>query len=214
MAQATGRGAKPCHPRTINTRACASSLLWQAVPELLIRRYRVAQASILQARAGAKTGSSAIARLVRPHTYPRPGRHTLGLLSVTPCTNRGGLLCTSPLTFLVDEQVIAPMCSTTRTRNGFQYEMLPIALNSQDTSSRALCNAMLAISAYHYLGSAAALPYKVNTMRALSMSLTATSTGHPAEIMEAQLAACMMLSMYSVSNHNRVKPPPFGAENS
>ena len=59
---------------------------------------------------------------------------------------------------------------------------------------------MLAISAYHRFGSEAALPYKINALRILSESLAAGSTqiNHSAETMETQLAACMMLCMYSV----------------
>ena len=143
---------------------------------------------------GAEAGCTADRRLVDPHSYTRPGRDAPHLLSVDH-HHSSWLSYTNAL---LDEQVIAPMCSTTRARNGFRYEMLPIALDSQDPSRAALCNAMLAISAYHHLGPHAAVPYKIDALHALSASLAVAPTQHSGATMEAQLAACMMLSMYSV----------------
>lgn len=71
-----------------------------------------------------------------------------------------------------------------------------MALSSKDASSLALCDAMLAISAFHHLGREAALPYKLSALRRLSNSLSVRLSSPDA--IDAELAACMMLCMYSV----------------
>ncbi|KAH6962350.1 fungal-specific transcription factor domain-containing protein [Ilyonectria sp. MPI-CAGE-AT-0026] len=94
------------------------------------------------------------------------------------------------------ENVISPMVSTTQARNGFSTEILPMALSREDACSSALCNALLAISAFHHLGREAALPYKLSALRRLSNSLSVRLSSPDA--IDAELAACMMLCMYSV----------------
>ncbi|KAH7166529.1 fungal-specific transcription factor domain-containing protein [Dactylonectria macrodidyma] len=96
------------------------------------------------------------------------------------------------------EAVISSMVSTTRANNGFRTAILPMALSCQSLPAMALCSAMLAISAYHHLGSKSAIPYKMNALRWLSESLLATGAESGGGVSEAQLAACMMLCMYSV----------------
>ncbi|KAH7140025.1 fungal-specific transcription factor domain-containing protein [Dactylonectria estremocensis] len=96
------------------------------------------------------------------------------------------------------EKVISSMVSTTRANNGFCTEILPMALSCQSPPAMALCSAMLAIAAYHHLGAKAAMPYKTNALRWLSESLVVTRADSGGEVSEAQLAACMMLCMYSV----------------
>ncbi|KAH6884386.1 fungal-specific transcription factor domain-containing protein [Thelonectria olida] len=95
------------------------------------------------------------------------------------------------------EKVISPMISTTQARNGFCTEILPMALFSQAASASALRNPLLSISAFRHLSRAATLPYKMNALRQLSDSVTA-SRCRPSEDVDAQLAACMMMSMQGV----------------
>ncbi|KAF4967573.1 hypothetical protein FSARC_4870 [Fusarium sarcochroum] len=92
------------------------------------------------------------------------------------------------------------MVSTTRSRNGFSIELLPHVLSNQSASALSLCNAMLAIAAFHRSGPKAALRYKSNSTRYLIQSFD-TSQGSQwsgNEVSETQIAACMMLCMYSV----------------
>ncbi|CRK34985.1 hypothetical protein BN1708_006608, partial [Verticillium longisporum] len=96
------------------------------------------------------------------------------------------------------EQIIAPMCSTTRARNGFHDHIMPVVLSCRDGSATALCSSLLAISAYHHQGPGSALKYKISAIKGLHESLTASSSfGWNADA-EAQLATTMMLCMYSV----------------
>ncbi|CAK1356362.1 unnamed protein product [Cercospora beticola] len=96
------------------------------------------------------------------------------------------------------EQIIAPMCSTTRAWNGFQFQVLPMALSSRDKVSRSLCNSMLAISAHHRQLPGAALAYKVAAMKGLHESVTTLGGGLCVVSPETTLATAMMLCMYSV----------------
>ena len=108
-----------------------------------------------------------------------------------------------------DERNITVMISTTHAPNGFRSDLLPMALSARDESSNALCNAMLAVSAYHISGSEAALPYKTNAVRSLYDSLGsnmfdgseqgAYGDTSKQEIIDTQIAASMMLCVYSVS---------------
>lgn len=99
------------------------------------------------------------------------------------------------------------MVSTVHIKNGFRTELLPMALCRSDASSAALCNAMLAVSAFHHNGPEAALPYKADAVRHLSDSLAAGPSGP--EMLETQVAASMMLCVYSVSSPVLdLVPPP------
>ena len=93
------------------------------------------------------------------------------------------------------------MCSTTRTRNGFHDQILPVVLSCRDTSTTALCNSMLAIAAHHRQEPGAALAYKIKAIKYLHESLAAPSGGVLVADAEARLATSMMLSMYSVSSY-------------
>ncbi|KAJ3525201.1 hypothetical protein NM208_g11740 [Fusarium decemcellulare] len=124
-----------------------------------------------------------------------PPRPSLSLH--TPLLGQDGML----LSYY--KNVISPMVSTTRSRNGFSTELLPQALSSRSASASALFNAMLSISAFHRFGSKAALVYKSNAVRflfkAIRERLTSSSlTRRSSRDAETQLAACMMLCMYSV----------------
>lgn len=73
----------------------------------------------------------------------------------------------------------------------------------------ALCNAIMAVSAYHNHGSEAALPYKSNAVRNLydSLRLEGVSTNSglsvldtgEGDVLDTQIATSMMLCVYSVS---------------
>jgi hypothetical protein len=90
------------------------------------------------------------------------------------------------------------MVSTTSARNGFSNEMLPMALSCRDASALALSNAMLAISAYHHLGPESAARYKLDAVSRLSESLSGHDSLTYSHVSDVQLAACLMLAMYSV----------------
>ncbi|KAJ0108792.1 uncharacterized protein J7T55_011283 [Diaporthe amygdali] len=96
------------------------------------------------------------------------------------------------------EQIIAPMCSTTRALNGFRHHILSIALSRRDRATRALCRSMLAIAAHHRQRPRAALTHKTGAMKALYESLAAPSDDDSVLGAEAQLATSMMLCMYDV----------------
>ncbi|KAH7171466.1 fungal-specific transcription factor domain-containing protein [Dactylonectria macrodidyma] len=119
--------------------------------------------------------------LVRKH--PRPSRS----ISLHPVVGQDAML----LSYY--EGCVATMISTTHTRNGFHHDILPMALASSDPASSALCNAMLAISAYHSSGALAALPYKTSAVSNLSKALVSSSGAT-----EIQMAASMMLCVYNV----------------
>ena len=94
------------------------------------------------------------------------------------------------------------MISTTNAQNGFRNDLLPMALATPpDPAASALCNAMLAVAAHHTLGSAAALPYQARAVSHLSRALGAGSE----EATEIQMAASMMLCVYSVRLPTRRK---------
>ena len=90
------------------------------------------------------------------------------------------------------------MISTTQARNGFYIEILPMALSSRTATTSALCNALLSIAAFHHLGRAAALPYKMRALSQLSHSVSASAKDSSPEDLNTQLGACLMLCMYSV----------------
>lgn len=92
------------------------------------------------------------------------------------------------------------MVSTIQTRNGFRSELLPMALACPSPAADALRNAMLAVSAFHYRGSAAALPYKITAVRTLAESLSPRYDCNWVGFTEAQIAASMMLCVYNVGN--------------
>ncbi|KAI8657158.1 Transcriptional regulatory protein moc3 [Fusarium keratoplasticum] len=120
------------------------------------------------------------------------GRPRCSLSIHTPLSGQDGMF------LRYYESIISPMVSTTRARNSFTTEILPRALSNKSLSATALCNATLAISAFHLFSSEAALLYKSKAVWHLSKSLSsATSLALP-EATETQLAACMMLFMYSV----------------
>lgn len=109
--------------------------------------------------------------------------------------------CSPPTdTFIADEQIIAPMCSTTRALNGFRHHILSIALSCRDRSTSALCSSMLAIAAHHRQTPSAALAHKTSAMKGLHESLAAPLHDGPTICAEAQLATSMMLCMYDVSS--------------
>lgn len=100
---------------------------------------------------------------------------------------------------ITDEQIIAPMCSTTQALNGFQQHILSLALSCRDSSTTALCSSMLAIAAHHHQRPDAALAHKTGAVKGLHESLTAPAHAGLALGAEAQLATSMMLCMYNVS---------------
>lgn len=109
--------------------------------------------------------------------------------------------CSPPTnTILADEQIIAPMCSTTRALNGFRHHILSIALSCRDQSTGALCSSLLAIAAHHRQRPGAALTHKTVAMKGLHKSLEAPLNHGSALCAEAQLATSMMLCMYYVSS--------------
>jgi hypothetical protein len=95
------------------------------------------------------------------------------------------------------------MISTTHTQNGFRHDLLPMALaTSPDPAASALCNAMLAVAAHHIHGSASALPYKARAVSHLSRALGAAGSSLEQDS-EIQMAASMMLCVYSVRSSSR-----------
>lgn len=111
--------------------------------------------------------------------------------------------CSAPTnTTIADEQIIAPMCSTTRVLNGFQHHILSLALSCRDQSTGALCSSLLAIAAHHHQRPGAALAHKTSAMKDLHESLAAPSYNGSALLVsaEAQLATSMMMCMYYVSS--------------
>ncbi|KOS19515.1 Transcriptional regulatory protein moc3 [Escovopsis weberi] len=96
------------------------------------------------------------------------------------------------------EKVLAPMISTTQVRNGFRTALLPMVLSGDDSSSKALWNSMMAVSAFHLSGIEAAFKYKTNAIRHLSASLSSPASASSADVSETQLAASMMLCIYNV----------------
>ncbi|KAK2596550.1 hypothetical protein N8I77_013436 [Diaporthe amygdali] len=119
-------------------------------------------------------------------------RPSLALSPHTPVVGEDAML----LTYY--EQIIAPMCSTTRALNGFRHHILSIALSRRDRSTRALCRSMLAIAAHHRQRPRAALAHKTGAMKALYESLAAPTDDGSVLGAEAQLATSMMLCMYDI----------------
>lgn len=77
-----------------------------------------------------------------------------------------------------------------------------MALASSNLASLALRNAILAVAVFHRAGATAALPFKAKAVRCLSSSLSSEGNGGAA-VVNTQLAASMMLCVYSVINiHN------------
>jgi hypothetical protein len=97
------------------------------------------------------------------------------------------------------------MISTLQAQNGFRGELLPMALSRSDMSASALCNAIMAVAAFHnWGGTRAALPYKARAMTFLKESIQANNSLH---VTETQAAASMMLCVYNVSFHKSALEP-------
>lgn len=95
----------------------------------------------------------------------------------------------------VDESILSRMITTIDDgTNGFRTDVLPMALSSRNDSSRSLLKAILAVSAFHIGKMEEALTYKVSAIQSLALSVQTAADPNP-----AQLAACMMLCVYSVS---------------
>lgn len=91
------------------------------------------------------------------------------------------------------------MVSTIDVNNGFRDVLLPMALAAPSmTASSGLRHAVFALAAFHLWGSSNALPYRVKAIRALSSSLAVPRRG----VVEAQMAASMMLCVYNVSSQS------------
>ncbi|KAJ1326536.1 fungal specific transcription factor domain-containing protein [Microdochium nivale] len=90
---------------------------------------------------------------------------------------------------------LSGMVSTIDVNNGFRDVLLPMALAAPSmTASSGLRHAVFALAAFHLWGSSNALPYRVKAIRALSSSLAVPRRG----VVEAQMAASMMLCVYNV----------------
>lgn len=100
--------------------------------------------------------------------------------------------------FLVDESVLARMITTIDDdTNGFRFELLPMALATEDASSRSLLQAILALTAFHLGSRDEALNYKVMSIETLNESFRNQPQGDE-RYRITQLASCMMLCLYSV----------------
>ena len=96
---------------------------------------------------------------------------------------------------LADDSVLARMITTIDDNtNGFRLDLIPMALSSSDVSSRSLLQATLALSSFHIGRPEEALRHKVEAIKSLSESFQGERTSKL-----TQLAACMMLCVYSVS---------------
>ncbi|KAK1715641.1 fungal-specific transcription factor domain-containing protein [Colletotrichum lupini] len=98
------------------------------------------------------------------------------------------------------DQIIAPMCSTTRAANGFRCHILPMVLSSRDESTQALCSAILAIAAHHRQGADAASSHKIKAIHGLYKTLDNSSLSA-----ETHVATTMMLCMYTVFDENEAQ---------
>ena len=95
----------------------------------------------------------------------------------------------------LDDSIIARMVTTVDDRtNGFRFELMPMALSPSDAASQSLLQATLALSSFHLGRSEDALRYKVKAIKSLSESFA-----EPTYSRVPQIAACMMLTVYSVS---------------
>lgn len=94
------------------------------------------------------------------------------------------------------------MISTVEANNGFRLEILPMAISDSGLAAKALFCSILSLSAFHRHGRGAALPYKLQALQLLSLSLEKESI--PEGQLETQIAASMMMCVYNVcdtSNH-------------
>jgi hypothetical protein len=82
--------------------------------------------------------------------------------------------------------------------NGFRTNLIPMALSSIDASSRSLLQATLALSSFHLGRQEDALRHKVQAIKSLSESFLDVNVSKL-----TQIAACMMLNVYSVSISSR-----------
>ena len=90
------------------------------------------------------------------------------------------------------------MISTIQVKNGFRGELLPMALSRPDAASSALIQAMMAVAAHHRSGSQTALPYKAKAIRHLHHSFHSFENQYSSAVTETQVAASLMLCVYSV----------------
>jgi hypothetical protein len=83
--------------------------------------------------------------------------------------------------------------------NGFRLDVIPMALSSSDAASRSLLQSTLALSSFHLGRPEDALKHKVQALKSLSGSFLGTAYSRL-----TQIAACMMLTVYSVRglHHN------------
>ncbi|KAF2656195.1 hypothetical protein K491DRAFT_715581 [Lophiostoma macrostomum CBS 122681] len=92
------------------------------------------------------------------------------------------------------DAIIARMITTIDDgTNGFRLDVIPMALSSSDAASRSLLQSTLALSSFHLGRPEAALRHKVEAIKALSESFSETPHSRL-----TQIAACMMLTVYSV----------------
>ena len=77
--------------------------------------------------------------------------------------------------------------------NGFRLDLIRMALSSSDASAISLSQATLALSAFHLGRAEEALKHKVRAIKSLSESFRTDKASKP-----TQLAACLMLCVYSV----------------
>ncbi|KAH7322936.1 fungal-specific transcription factor domain-containing protein [Stachybotrys elegans] len=125
-------------------------------------------------------------------TLPRAHPPTRSLNLHSPILNQDATF------FTYYEQVISTMVSTLQIQNGFRRELMPMVLSSGGSAAAALRDAMLAVSSFHQGGTQAALPYKASALRHLYDSMGYNQSGRGEPISEIQVAASMMLCVYSV----------------
>ncbi|KAJ4363984.1 hypothetical protein N0V83_009438 [Neocucurbitaria cava] len=93
-----------------------------------------------------------------------------------------------------DDSVLARMITTIDDNtNGFRLDLMRMALSSSDASAQSLLQATLALSSFHLGRAEEALKHKVRAIKSLSESVRTESASKP-----TQLAACLMLCVYSV----------------
>jgi hypothetical protein len=92
------------------------------------------------------------------------------------------------------DSVLARMITTIDDNtNGFRLDLIQMALSSSDASSRSLLQATLALASFHLGRPEEALKHKVRAIKSLNESLQGEGQRM------TQIAACMMLCVYSVS---------------
>ncbi|KAE8555933.1 hypothetical protein TMatcc_003232 [Talaromyces marneffei ATCC 18224] len=96
------------------------------------------------------------------------------------------------------ERRISSMICTIDSNNGFRLDLLPRALSHTCEASIALRNAIFAVSCFHRLGVQKALPFKTKALRYLSYSLAGEEALRHPGVVETQLAASLMLCVYSI----------------